>query len=32
MGFRYQKALRLGWALIETYIYPPEAAQAAGGQ
>ncbi len=32
MGFRYQKALRLGWALIETYIYPTEAAQAAGGQ
>jgi hypothetical protein len=32
MSFRYQKALRMGWALIETYIYPPEAAQAAGGQ
>jgi hypothetical protein len=31
MGFRYQKTLRAGWALIETYIYPPETAGAAAG-
>ncbi len=24
MGFRYQKALRMGWALVETCTHPPE--------